>query len=233
MTAGPAAAREVTRILVLDDVAENLRLMGELLAASPVEVSLAKSGQQALRLAARVPFQLAILDLNLPDIDGFEVARQMRALQPDCGFIYCSAYNDRTRRDRAFAEGALDFIEKPLEIGSARQRLATHLERLALREGLKTEKERLAKVVASIPDAVVSLDREQRVVTWNPAAERVFGVPAADALGSRFDRFVPQAAAAAAPGTVQETMGRRGDGTPIHLELGASPWVQGEAPSSR
>jgi CheY-like chemotaxis protein len=57
-------------VLVLDDLPENLRLMGELLASSPVDVSFAKSGEQALRLAARADFQLAILDLNLPDVEG-------------------------------------------------------------------------------------------------------------------------------------------------------------------
>ena len=74
-----AAGVGVNRILVLDDVPENLRLIGELLADAQAEVSFAKTGQQALRLVGRVSFQLAILDLNMPDIDGFEVGDRIRA----------------------------------------------------------------------------------------------------------------------------------------------------------
>ena len=60
-----------SRLLVLDDQPENLRLIGELLSDAPVELSFAKTGGQALRLATRVGFRIAILDLSLPDIDGF------------------------------------------------------------------------------------------------------------------------------------------------------------------
>ena len=74
----------VSRLLVLDDQPENLRLIGDLLADAPVTLSFAKTGEQALRLATKVDFQLAILDLNLPDIDGFEVGARLRRVQPRC-----------------------------------------------------------------------------------------------------------------------------------------------------
>ena len=75
------------RVLVLDDLADNLRLMGELLSGVAVEASFAKSGAQALRIAARADFQLAILDLNLPDMSGFEVGQRLHALHPQCALI--------------------------------------------------------------------------------------------------------------------------------------------------
>jgi two-component system sensor histidine kinase/response regulator len=239
------AGEGAIRVLVLDDLAENLRLMGELLAQAPVDVSFAKSGVQAVRLAKLARFDLAILDLNLPDLDGFEVARRLRETQPSCGLIYCSAFNDRSRRDRAFNEGAIDFIEKPFEVGATRQRLATHLERLALRARLEREKDNLATMVASLPDAVVSLDPQQRVVMWNAAAERIFAAPAAQAVGLEFTRFVPQLPGAARAGTVADiglpSEGRRlaapdapvqlpalrADGQPIQVELARSRWNQG------
>jgi PAS domain S-box-containing protein len=246
MTGDAAPASEgAIRVLVLDDLAENLRLMGELLAQAPVDVSFAKTGVQAVRLAALARFDLAILDLNLPDLDGFEVARRLRDAQPVCELIYCSAFNDRSRRDRAFNEGAIDFIEKPFEVGATRQRLATHLERLALRARLEREKDNLATMVASLPDAVVSLDPQQRVVMWNAAAERIFAAPAAQAVGLEFARFVPQLPGAARAGTVADigfpSDGRdlaapdapvqlpalRADGQPIQVELARSRWNQG------
>ena len=231
------------RVLVLDDLADNLRLMGELLSGGGVEASFAKSGAQALRIASRAQFQLAILDLNLPDMSGFEVGQGIHALQPQCALIYCSAYNERIHRDRAFNEGAIDFIEKPFELGATRQRLATHLERLALRAQIRQEIAKLDKMVASIPDAVISTDPQQRVVMWNVAAERIFGLPAAQAMGQALQSFVPEAAAiiararqrAAEPGlpaavvagaSPQQTMAMRADGRALQVEINISQWMQ-------
>ncbi|MGI9153651.1 MAG: response regulator [Rubrivivax sp.] len=231
------------RVLVLDDLADNLRLMGELLSGALVEASFAKSGAQALRIAARADFQLAILDLNLPDMNGFEVGQRIHELQPQCALIYCSAHNERSHRDRAFNEGAIDFIEKPFEVSATRQRLATHLERLALRAQIRQEIDKLDKMVASIPDAVISADPQHRIVTWNVAAERIFGLPAAAALGQALDAFVPEAAAVidrarqrpdgasqdagALPGTTpQQTTALGADGRALQVEMNISEWVQ-------
>jgi PAS domain S-box-containing protein len=236
LTADPLRApEEVTRVLVLDDLPENLRLMGELLASSPVEVSFAKSGEQALRLAARADFQLAILDLNLPDVEGFEVARRLRALLPACELVYCSAYNDRARRDRAFNEGAIDFIEKPFELAATRQRLATHLERLALRARLRGEKDKLDTMIASMPDAVLSMDEQRRVVLWNAAAQRIFGLEVGQIEGQTLDILLPDlpAEALALPPSRPlpaapplQTSARRADGQRLQVELTLSRWWQ-------
>ena len=222
------------RVLVLDDLADNLRLMGELLSGVAVEASFAKSGAQALRIAARANFQLAILDLNLPDMSGFEVGQRLHALHPQCALIYCSAHNERSHRDRAFNEGAIDFIEKPFEVGATRQRLATHLERLALRAQIRQEIAKLDKMVASIPDAVISTDPQYRVVMWNVAAEKIFGLPAPAALGQTLDAFVPEAAAIIDRGLQrvglasppQQATAVRADGRALQVEMNISEWVQ-------
>jgi len=208
----------VSRILVLDDLPENLRLIGELLSDADAEVSFAKTGQQALRLVARVDFQLAILDLNLPDIDGFEVGERIRVLQPGCELIFCSAHNERVHRDRAFNEGAIDFIEKPFELGATRRRLRTHLERLALKMRLQSEKDKLDTMIASIPDAVISVDDAGRIVMWNASAEGLFGVSADEALGGEAARFLPLAVLApTGPSDAQDT-DRAGEGAaPAHI----------------
>jgi PAS domain S-box-containing protein len=230
------------RVLVLDDLADNLRLMGELLTGAAVEASFAKTGAQALRIVARADFQLAILDLNLPDVNGFEVGQRIHALQPQCALIYCSAHNERTHRDRAFNEGAIDFIEKPFEVGATRQRLATHLERLALRAQIRQQVARLDKMVASMPDAVISTDPQHRVVMWNAAAQRIFGVAADQALGRSLESFLPQAGVlidrlrrgdgwagpeqALAHGAAAQQTGAHADGRVLQLELNASEWMQ-------
>ena len=229
----------VGRILVLDDLSENLRLIGDLLSDADAEVSFAKTGQQALRLVARVDFQLAILDLNLPDIDGFEVGERIRAMRPGCELIFCSAHNDRVHRDRAFNEGAIDFIEKPFEVGATRRRLRTHLERLALKMRLQSEKDKLDTMIASIPDAIVLVDDAGRIVMWNASAECLFGVSADEALGGEAVRFLPPAVLApvapvddldpdrAGEGAAPAHIGAvRRDGRRVQVEVKRSHWLQ-------
>ena len=223
----------VSRLLVLDDQPENLRLIGDLLADAPVTLSFAKTGEQALRLATKVDFQLAILDLNLPDIDGFEVGARLRRVQPRCELIYCSAHNDRPRRDRAFSEGAIDFLEKPLEIGATRRRLHTHLERLALKLRLQTERDKLDAMIASIPDAVISTDHHRRVVMWNAAAEAMFAVPVDQALGRDLQAFLPPSLRSPAGddgASPVDLGGRRADGRRLEVEIKRSRWTQDGQP---
>jgi len=234
LVATPGAG-EVT-VLVVDDNAVNLRMMGELLSAMGAHSSFAKLGAQALRLCERTRFQLAVLDLNLPDMDGFLVAEGIRRLQPECEIVFCSAYNNRENRDRAFGEGAIDFIEKPYETAATRKRLAMHLERLALRASLSRQVAKLDTMVATIPDAVISADREQRVVGWNAAAERIFGVPEAAALGRPLADFLPDspalvigtpaAAGVRLDGSPWAMLALRADGQPIRVEAKLSHWSQ-------
>jgi PAS domain S-box-containing protein len=243
MSPGPVStpgAGEI-KVLVVDDNAANLRMMGELLAATGADASFAKLGAQALRLCERARFHLAVLDLNLPDMDGFQVGEGIRRLQPECEIVFCSAHNNRENRDRAFGEGAIDFIEKPYEMAATRRRLATHLERLALRLNLSRQVAKLDTMVATIPDAVISADHGQRVVGWNAAAERIFGVPVAAALGRPLADFLPAStalmagtpsAAGAAPADVRlngspwPMKALRADGQPVSVEVNLSHWSQ-------
>jgi PAS domain S-box-containing protein len=237
LTPDSATSGHTVRVLVLDDLPENLRLMGELLADARAEVSFARTGEQALRLAARAEFQIAVLDLNLPDMDGFEVAQRLRAIRPGCELIYCSSYNDRARRDHAFNQGAIDFIEKPFDLAATRQRLATHLERLALRARLRSEKDKLDTMIACMPDAVLSTDEDRRIVMWNAAAQRIFGLEPEQIEGRLLDTLLPgladlpevasqRADLGGATSAPQQTEARRLDGSRIAVEFTRSAWQQ-------
>lgn len=179
-------------VLLLDDNQENLALLGTLFdELGAVEVSYCKTGVSALTIAKRVQFALAVIDINLPDMDGIEVANRLCALHPDCALIFCSAHSERQFRDKAFGMGAMDFIEKPFDLSEARHRIALQLERLDLKQNLADGKQQLETMISSFSDAVVSVDATNTIVMWNPAAERVFGIPAKDVIGTKFERFVP------------------------------------------
>jgi PAS domain S-box-containing protein len=187
---------DATRVLVLEDHAASRRLMAQILDGPNnrhTEVSFAKTGAQAIAICDRVQFDLAILDLVLPDMDGFEVAQHIRGKWPFCEQIFCSAHNDSERRNRAFSEGAVDYIEKPYDMGATSVRLNGHLERMNLKKRLISEKNKLDIMLSTLPVGVVTTDKYFRIDTWNIAAENIFGVTKAGAVRSNLlDYFQPK-----------------------------------------
>ena len=163
-------------VLIIEDNPANVGLLLDLFNTNNINVAVAKNGDDALRIASRIPLALAVIDINLPDIDGFDLAKQLQALYPTVEQIFCSAETGRTFRDRAFQNGAIDYIEKPFEYASTKQRLSLHLDRLQLRLNLVREKALLERMISSWPSAVISFDDESKIIMWNPAAEKLFGI---------------------------------------------------------
>ena len=183
--------RKIGTVLIVDDNTANLNLISQVFSDEHLEISFAKNGIDAVNLAKIINFDLAILDVNLPDISGFQVSEQLRKLQPACEQIFCTALNDRVLRDKAFTAGAIDFIEKPFELASTRMRLKLHMDRLNLRFKFETESKNLENMVASLQDAVVTTDLHDIIQNWNVAAQTLFGVNAEKIIGTPFSQFVP------------------------------------------
>ena len=180
-------------ILLLDDNTHNLDLLASIVCDELFSKSLVKTGEAAIKVAERIAFALAVLDINLPDINGLEVAHTIRSLQPECEIIFCSAYSDRETREKAFNAGGIDYIEKPFDMATAKQRIKNQTDRILLQKSLQLEKARLEKMVSSMADAVVTTDLEDRIVSFNSAAENIFKVPAEVVLNTKFSQFVPPA----------------------------------------
>jgi len=164
------------RMLLVDDVPDNLRLLSTLFDESELELSFAKNGIRALKLAELSKFEVAILDINLPDINGFELAKRIRQIQPECELIFCSAHNDRENREKGFLLGAIDFIEKPYDLDITRSRIRLHIERILLRRSIAVERDRMDAILENIHDAVITVNAQEIIVGWNDGAEGIFGV---------------------------------------------------------
>jgi two-component system cell cycle response regulator len=105
------------RILVIEDNPANLELMRYLLAAFGHTVSLASNGEDGFRAIVRERPDLVICDLQLPDIDGFEIARRARATHAmkDVPLVAVTAFAMVGDRDRVLASGFDGYIPKPIE----------------------------------------------------------------------------------------------------------------------
>ncbi|WP_225071301.1 response regulator [Desulfuromonas sp. CSMB_57] len=101
------------KILVIDDEKNILFTVRQTLEADGYEVSTATTGEAGLRMAAEANFDLVLLDLKLPGIDGVEVLRQLEQRPRRSQVIVISAYGTVTNAVEVMKLGALDFIEKP------------------------------------------------------------------------------------------------------------------------
>lgn len=118
------------RILVVDDNPGNLRLFTLLLASPRYEVQTAASAQLALDLLASFHPDLILLDLQLPDIDGLELARRLKAdpVLRSIPIVAVTAYAMKGDEQRARAAGADGYVSKPVEKKAFRQLVADFLD---------------------------------------------------------------------------------------------------------
>ncbi|WP_237380434.1 MULTISPECIES: hybrid sensor histidine kinase/response regulator [unclassified Cupriavidus] len=106
------------KILAVDDIAANLTALEALLAKPGVEIVQANSGAQALEVLLDHDFALAILDVHMPEMDGFELAELMRGSKRTSHIpilFLTAAGEDSQRAFRGYATGAVDFLFKPID----------------------------------------------------------------------------------------------------------------------
>jgi two-component system sensor histidine kinase/response regulator len=127
------------RILVVDDVMQNLQVVGTMLRNEGYDVMPAASGPQALeRMRVRTP-DLILLDLMMPEIDGLEVCRRLKA-DPETQqipIIFLTASNEMEHLVKGFEVGAVDYVTKPFNGAELLARVRTHLELKLARERLR------------------------------------------------------------------------------------------------
>src|ERR1700724_4673003 len=106
------------KCLLVDDLEENLLALSALLARNDVQVLTARSGSEALELLLVHDFALAFLDVQMPEMDGFELAELMRGSERTrhVPIIFVTAgARERQRVFKGYESGAVDFIYKPIE----------------------------------------------------------------------------------------------------------------------
>src|SRR3954452_9776393 len=119
------------RILVVDDIPANVKLLEARLSAEYFDVLTASSGAEALAMCARAECDIILLDVMMPDIDGFEVCRRLKS-NPSTHFIpvvMVTALDSPADRGRGLEAGADDFLTKPVSyvVLIARARSLTRL----------------------------------------------------------------------------------------------------------
>ena len=177
-------------VLVVDDDELSRQLLQQLLATDDHVVLFASNGAQALELARRATPDIVLLDILMPEIDGFEVCRQLRAdpLLNQVPIVLLTTLEGREARLRGFNAGADDFLTKPVDSVELRARVRT-ITRLNRFRRLCEERARFEAAVAHSPDAIALTDGMGRLVHTNQAFVRLIG----NLPPSIFDCFPPAA----------------------------------------
>jgi signal transduction histidine kinase len=114
-------------ILVVDDTPENISIIGEYL--SPYQVKVATSGVKALHIAETTELDLILLDIKMPDMDGYEVCRKLKENPKtnEIPVIFLTVMSETPDIVKGFSLGAVDYITKPFQIEEVKSRIETHL----------------------------------------------------------------------------------------------------------
>jgi signal transduction histidine kinase/DNA-binding response OmpR family regulator len=125
-------------ILVVDDNPTNLKLIHTLLTQNNYKIRIAKSGKMALRSASSNPPSLILMDITMPEMDGFEACQHLKqnSITKDIPVIFLSALKEEFDIVRGFDVGGVDFVTKPFKSEILLSRIRTHLTIYTLRKQL-------------------------------------------------------------------------------------------------
>ncbi|MCO5167967.1 MAG: ATP-binding protein [Planctomycetes bacterium] len=198
--------------LIAADLASTLRRLGYEVVGS------AASGEEAVEGAVRTRPELVLMDIRLEGpMDGIEAAGELRR-RLDVPIVYLTAYADEETILRAKLTGPFGYVVKPFNERELRAGIEVALYRheterlLAEERAQRAAAEEFRLLVQSVQDhAIIRLDADGRVASWNAGAERITGYPADEALGRHVELFyTPEDVAAGRPRTNLERAAREG-----------------------
>ncbi|MEL6928917.1 MAG: EAL domain-containing protein [Cyanobacteria bacterium J06600_6] len=200
-------ANSAFKILIVDDVAENLRLLSTTLSKEGYEVRCAKNGAIALMGAHNDCPNLILLDINMPDLDGYEVCKRLKAdlTTQDVPIIFVSAQNDIQDKVKAFDVGGVDFIGKPFQVEEILVRVknqlalqAANAEIRALNEALEQRvKERTFEIESAnqtLKQEIFQRQQLEQRLRYDAFHDSLTGLPNRQLLMQRVERCLDNAA---------------------------------------
>jgi PAS domain S-box-containing protein len=195
---------EKESVLIVDDDENACRSLRLIFEKKGYETETAGTGREAIEKARRRFFNLALLDIRLPDMEGIELLAPLKAMYPDIALIIITGYASLETAVRALNEGASAYITKPLNMDEVlatvrealeKQRLVIENRRLIQQaqrelaerkradEALQESENRFRSIAETASDAIIIFDCQESIFFWNEAAKAIFGYLPGEALG--------------------------------------------------
>lgn len=139
----------VADLLLVDDTPDNLRLLSLMLTENGYKTRKVINGERALQAVEVVTPDLILLDINMPDINGYEVCRRLKKSDKtrDIPVIFISALDDVFDKVKAFQAGGVDYITKPFQVEEVLARVNTHLNIRKLQKQLQQQNSQLQEEI--------------------------------------------------------------------------------------
>ncbi len=236
------AAPERVKLLVVDDDRDNLLALQAVLEPLKQEIMLASSGLDALRLCLDHEFAAVLLDVRMPEMDGFETAELIRARKRsrDTPILFLTGYRSDEQLFRGYDLGAVDFLFKPIVPEILQSKVAVFVQLSRSEQLLRRQAEALARteqkfraVLEAAPDAMVITDENGAIRLANSRSDFLFGYSRERLIGLNITSLIPQwerplaNGAAEQPGSpLLETRhsARRVDGSIFPVQITKSPF---------
>jgi phosphoserine phosphatase RsbU/P len=147
------------RVLIVDDVKANVDVLVQALGGE-YKLSVALGGQQALDAVRRAPPDLVLLDIVMPDIDGYEVCRVLRAAEAtrELPIMFLSSLEDATDKARGFEVGGNDYLTKPFEALEVKARVRSLLKAKSYADAVREAAEREMRIAREIQMGLLPAD---------------------------------------------------------------------------
>lgn len=239
-------------VLLVDDNPQNLKVLYETLKDKGYRLLIANDGKKALALARRDRPEVILLDIMMPELDGYQVCQLLKASPDtaDSAVVFLSALDDVDAKVKGFTLGGADYISKPFQAEEVIARVKTHARVIRLERQLQQRNRQLendqSRILNAISEGIYGLDATGQIIFANPAAEAIVQCPAEELIGKNFFKTHCSECAEAYEGEEEELpvkatcrLGkpehRRGvfmtrpDGSTFLAEYRSSPKLEGEA----
>lgn len=186
-------ADKTFKILVVDDTVDNLQLLGKNLSNAGYSVGIAQNGRNALQQTREKNYDLILLDIMMPDMDGYEVLERLKADEKidSIPVIFLTAKTDKESIIRGFEMGAVDYLTKPFNMEELMVRVKTHLELKYTRELVKQQLKKQEVLFDSIPISVYEKDAELNYKKVNAKFAEKFNREPAEIQGKHDRELFP------------------------------------------
>ncbi|MBE0645547.1 MAG: response regulator [Bacteroidetes bacterium] len=193
------------QLLVVDDELGMREGIRRIFTLEGYEVTVAENGSEGLAKGSEREFDVALIDLKMPDIDGLSVLRRLKEIYPDTEYMMITAFAGIDTAVEATRHGAYTYIPKPFTpdqivfevnraLGKRRLTLETRELRAEQRRRLleiSQEKSRLRTIINSINDALFVTNLEDEIVLANPQTRALFGFPSNIKAGDKISDLLP------------------------------------------
>ncbi|MGA1823762.1 MAG: EAL domain-containing protein [bacterium] len=188
-------------ILIVDDRVENLLALQSILEELPLQLRKASSGKEALWILLQYDFALVIIDVQMPEMDGFETVALMkeRKRTKNIPIIFVTAIDkDEKHIFKGYEVGAVDYLFKPIDAAILKSKVLVFLELYNQRKLIENqanalqESEEIFRAISnSAQDGIIMVDSNCTISYWNKAAERIFRYQSYEVFGKKPDCVIP------------------------------------------